>query len=112
MDGGAQYNPRTVEEVFRDFKGRRAGLIKALTTGKLLLQIASRFAAFSCSEFPFYFNFIRFLRVLLSMLQMSKSSTSNVIRVRFYRCFLMFLDSRVHCGEEMLEVMHRRSSSH
>ncbi|KAK6941330.1 Zinc finger, PHD-finger [Dillenia turbinata] len=32
MDAGAQYNPRTVEEVFRDFKGRRAGLIKALTT--------------------------------------------------------------------------------
>ncbi|KAE8696371.1 PHD finger protein ALFIN-LIKE 5 [Hibiscus syriacus] len=29
--GGAQYNPRTVEEVFRDFKGRRAGMIKALT---------------------------------------------------------------------------------
>lgn len=27
------YNPRTVEEVFRDFKGRRTGLIKALTTG-------------------------------------------------------------------------------
>ncbi|KAK4754046.1 hypothetical protein SAY87_002150 [Trapa incisa] len=32
MDGGGQYNPRTVEEVFRDFKGRRNGLIKALTT--------------------------------------------------------------------------------
>ncbi|EEF48030.1 PHD finger protein ALFIN-LIKE 4 [Ricinus communis] len=32
MDGGVQYNPRTVEEVFRDFKGRRAGMIKALTT--------------------------------------------------------------------------------
>lgn len=31
MDGGAQYNPRTVEEVFKDFKGRRAGMIKALT---------------------------------------------------------------------------------
>ncbi|KAB1218383.1 PHD finger protein ALFIN-LIKE 5 [Morella rubra] len=30
--GGAQDNPRTVEEVFRDFKGRRAGMIKALTT--------------------------------------------------------------------------------
>ncbi|CAN0877990.1 PHD finger protein ALFIN-LIKE 5 [Linum grandiflorum] len=29
---GANYNPRTVEEVFRDFKGRRTGLIKALTT--------------------------------------------------------------------------------
>lgn len=34
MDGGL-YNPRTVEEVFRDFKGRRTGLIKALTTGVL-----------------------------------------------------------------------------
>ncbi|KAA8540256.1 hypothetical protein F0562_024181 [Nyssa sinensis] len=32
MDGGAQSNFRTVEEVFRDFKGRRAGLISALTT--------------------------------------------------------------------------------
>ncbi|KAK4774109.1 hypothetical protein SAY87_029128 [Trapa incisa] len=33
MDGGVQqYSPRTVEEVFQDFKGRRAGLIKALTT--------------------------------------------------------------------------------
>ncbi|XP_021277261.1 PHD finger protein ALFIN-LIKE 4-like isoform X2 [Herrania umbratica] len=32
MDGGTQYNLRTVEEVFRDFKGRRAGMIKALTT--------------------------------------------------------------------------------
>ncbi|RZB90978.1 PHD finger protein ALFIN-LIKE 5 isoform B [Glycine soja] len=32
MDSGGHYNPRTVEEVFRDFKGRRAGMIKALTT--------------------------------------------------------------------------------
>ncbi|XP_020697654.1 PHD finger protein ALFIN-LIKE 5 isoform X5 [Dendrobium catenatum] len=33
MDGGApQYNPRTVEEVFGDYKARRAALIKALTT--------------------------------------------------------------------------------
>ncbi|CAI9261948.1 unnamed protein product [Lactuca saligna] len=34
MEGGGAtpYNPRTVEEVFRDFKGRRAGMIKALTT--------------------------------------------------------------------------------
>lgn len=31
MDGGAQNNPRTVDEVFRDFKGRRAGMIRALT---------------------------------------------------------------------------------
>ncbi|GAY37473.1 hypothetical protein CUMW_029260 [Citrus unshiu] len=32
MDAGGGYNPRTVEEVFGDFKGRRAGMIKALTT--------------------------------------------------------------------------------
>nr|KAJ0208366.1 hypothetical protein LSAT_V11C500257330 [Lactuca sativa] len=32
MDGSQPYNPRTVEEVFRDFKSRRAGIIKALTT--------------------------------------------------------------------------------
>ncbi|KAL7091849.1 hypothetical protein ACP275_12G128800 [Erythranthe tilingii] len=31
MDGGVLNNPRTVEEVFRDFKGRRDALIKALT---------------------------------------------------------------------------------
>lgn len=35
MEGGAAlYNPRTVEEVFKDFKGRRAAIVKALTTGK------------------------------------------------------------------------------
>ncbi|XP_020584583.1 PHD finger protein ALFIN-LIKE 3-like isoform X2 [Phalaenopsis equestris] len=32
MDGNyTPYNPRSVDEVFKDFKGRRAGLIKALT---------------------------------------------------------------------------------
>jgi len=37
MDGGGRggvYNPRTVEEVYRDYQGRRNGLIKALTTGE------------------------------------------------------------------------------
>ncbi|GAU28799.1 hypothetical protein TSUD_357850 [Trifolium subterraneum] len=32
MDSHPQYNTYTVEQVFQDFKGRRAGLIKALTT--------------------------------------------------------------------------------
>ena len=32
---GAHYSVRTAEEVFRDFRGRRAGMIKALTTGML-----------------------------------------------------------------------------
>ncbi|MFS7954141.1 hypothetical protein Hanom_Chr07g00626801 [Helianthus anomalus] len=38
---GAAYNPCTVEEVFRDFKGRHAGMIKALTAILgLMIQIA------------------------------------------------------------------------
>ncbi|MQL79744.1 hypothetical protein Taro_012192 [Colocasia esculenta] len=33
MEGASgPYNPRTAEEVFKDFRGRRAGMIKALTT--------------------------------------------------------------------------------
>ncbi|KAI4377009.1 hypothetical protein MLD38_014707 [Melastoma candidum] len=36
MDRGGQYNPRTIEEVFMDFRGRRARMIKALTTGSFL----------------------------------------------------------------------------
>lgn len=52
MDGGAQYNPRTVEEVFRDFKGRRAGMIKALTTGRSFsLSRCSKMSCF-CVWFP------------------------------------------------------------
>lgn len=37
MDGGgsgaAPYGARSAEEVFRDYRARRAGMIKALTTG-------------------------------------------------------------------------------
>ncbi|RWV95835.1 hypothetical protein GW17_00041502 [Ensete ventricosum] len=33
MEGGTEaYNSRTPEDVFRDFRGRRAGIVKALTT--------------------------------------------------------------------------------
>lgn len=32
MEGFTNPTPRTVEEVFRDFRGRQAGLIKALTS--------------------------------------------------------------------------------
>lgn len=52
MDGGAAYNPRTVEEVFRDFKGRRAGMIKALTTG-LSLSLSQIFSLFLSSHIEF-----------------------------------------------------------
>lgn len=40
MEGATHPIPRTVEEVFNDFKGRRAGLIKALTTGMYSVQFS------------------------------------------------------------------------
>lgn len=40
MEGIPHPIPRTVEEVFNDFRGRRGGLIKALTTGSFLLLIS------------------------------------------------------------------------
>lgn len=41
MEGIPHPIPRTVEEVFSDFKGRRAGLIKALTHGIFFLSLFS-----------------------------------------------------------------------
>ncbi|WZY79332.1 hypothetical protein YC2023_025716 [Brassica napus] len=41
MNRDGAYNPRTVEEVFRDYNGRRNGMIKALTTGKTLMFMSS-----------------------------------------------------------------------
>lgn len=46
MEGIPHPIPRTVEEVFNDFKGRRGGLIKALTTGSFLLLISFFFIFF------------------------------------------------------------------
>lgn len=40
MEGIQHPIPRTVEEVFSDFRGRRAGLIKALSTGQLDLSLS------------------------------------------------------------------------
>lgn len=66
MDANPQYTPRTVEEVFRDYKGRRAGLIKALTRGKFsyfrfgfqqqwVVVIWCYFFWVSCNFCPFFF---------------------------------------------------------
>jgi hypothetical protein len=54
--GGANlYNPRTVEEVFRDFKGRRTAMIKALTTGRSHLQL-NPLLSFSLFFSIYYFS--------------------------------------------------------
>jgi Alfin len=42
MDSAA-YNPRTPEEVFKDFRARRAGIIKALTTGIIIFFSSDSF---------------------------------------------------------------------
>ncbi|PRQ44420.1 hypothetical protein RchiOBHm_Chr3g0479081 [Rosa chinensis] len=39
VDAGAAYNPQTVKEIFRDFRGCRISLIKALTTGLLPIPL-------------------------------------------------------------------------
>ena len=100
MDAG--YNPRTVEEVFRDFKGRRAALIKALTTGSYHFPFQIFFFFFpllskkNCLFFClaslmfvclvlFFVLFLACLIELVSVwfLQMLKSSTSSAIPVTF-----------------------------
>lgn len=82
MEGGL-FNPRTVEEVFGDFKGRRNGLIKALTTGFLLLFFHVSVFALSLSLFFFCFNRPDFI-VLLFLLQKLKTFTSSAILVRVF----------------------------
>jgi hypothetical protein len=59
----AQYNPRTVEEVFRDFKGRRAGLVRALTA-----DVEDFFRQCDPGEWNFFFPLLFFFSCLsLSM---------------------------------------------
>lgn len=78
MEGGQQYNPRTVEEVFRDFKGRRAGLIKALTTG-----IQLNFAHFPLIFVFFLAGFYYLISVGRAwILQMLKNFTSSATQVK------------------------------
>lgn len=67
MDGGGQYNPRTVEEVFRDFKGRRAGMIKALTTGLSFFTSIPFFFPFPVFIFSeYFFEFFRLANYILN----------------------------------------------
>lgn len=36
-------SPRTVEEIFKDYSGRRTGIVRALTYGTLSLSLESQF---------------------------------------------------------------------
>jgi len=59
MEGGAAlYNPRTVEEVFKDFKGRRTAIVKALTTGKNFTLFSDLSASSDCYLLRSMFNFL------------------------------------------------------
>jgi len=93
MEGVPHPVPRTVEEVFTDFKGRRSGLIKALTTGTLL-----SFSPFSIVLFVslivtclYYVYTVFFL-----LLQTLKSFTSSAILVGlgFLQLMSFFLSFR------------------
>ncbi len=87
MEGIPHPIPRTVEEVFQDFKGRRSGLIKALTNG----TFSSSSSTYIISGF--LFNFSNFFLFLFgsSMLQTLKSFTSSAIPVRYFSFFSLFL---------------------
>jgi hypothetical protein len=39
--GALHHHTRSPEDVFRDFRARRAGIVKALTTGQLASRISS-----------------------------------------------------------------------
>lgn len=95
-DGGPAVNyPKTVDEVFRDFKGRMTGMIKALTTG-------TSFSSSSSSSYYLLFDFSFFLHIysnvvisviimLFPFLQISRISTGYAILVIFFfNGFLMF----------------------
>lgn len=60
MEGIPHPVPRTVEEVFQDFKGRRAGLIKALTTGTQFSPLPSSALLWSVDlRSIFFFHFLK-----------------------------------------------------
>jgi hypothetical protein len=83
--------PRTIEEIYKDYKGRRDGLVKALTSGEsslspplslslsLSLSVSVYFQVTKTSDYisPLPFNALD--------VQMLKNSTINVIQV----CFLL-----------------------
>jgi hypothetical protein len=66
MEGIPHPIPRTVEEVFQDFKGRRAGLIKALTNGTLLFSAFFFFFFFFACFLVFFFFLLQILLIYFS----------------------------------------------
>ncbi|KAJ0028379.1 hypothetical protein Pint_36025 [Pistacia integerrima] len=60
MEGIPHPIPRTVEEVFDEFKGRRAGLIKALT-----IDVEKFYQQCDPGGFIFVFNLIYFLVLVI-----------------------------------------------
>lgn len=88
--------PRTVEEVFSDYRGRRAGLIKALTTGSFALFSVYIYAYGFLFFFVFFPCFVRILMILLNgclwVLQKLKSSTSSAILVSYFFWFQGYFD--------------------
>lgn len=92
MDAGAPYNPRTVEEVFRDFKGRRAAMIKALTTGFYLSNYFS-FFMYHFHSIITCFSRCDFFSSPVCFVQMLKSSISSVIQVFILPKFFLQINS-------------------
>ena len=82
MDGagaGAAYTSRTAEEVFRDLRGRRAGMIRALTDGTRASSpsLPNRLQILAC---PSWIRLIKLLfRLLLLQMWTSFSSSATLV---------------------------------
>lgn len=102
MEGIPHPIPRTVEEVFSDFKGRRAGLIRALTTGSLLFPFSCLITSCFCFCFDLQVttNFLFFVSIFCAVADVEKFyqqcdpggfAFSFGLIVLFPLLFLMFL---------------------
>lgn len=80
------YNPRTVEEIFKDFSARRNAVIRALTTGRLPLHLFISFLLFFLEQLFFFLLFFLFLAQMLTNFTPTAIPVSN------------------HCFEEIMFV--------
>ena len=90
-------NPRTVEEIFKDFSARRNAVIRALTTGPFLLLsllyiIHTRICSGNCSTSVGLVNFSNLFFFLFSLTQMLTNFTPTAIPVsnHFLHCVCGF----------------------
>lgn len=92
-------SPRTVEEIFKDYSGRRAGVVRALTYGTRIFANLSLFllSLFGKLSHPVVFS--------LCFSQMLMNSTSSAIQVRLISFFFLLATVDRCCGLVKLKFL-------